>query len=70
MNEIQDIHQVIEVLFSQLSTMRKEVELLTKENAQLRKENAQLLERLSGYEHPKNSHNSHQPAMILQLPSV
>jgi transposase len=42
--------------------MRKEVELLTKENAQLRKENAQLLERLSGYEHPKNSHNSHQPS--------
>jgi hypothetical protein len=30
MNEIRDIHQVIEVLFSQLATVRKEVELLTK----------------------------------------
>jgi regulator of replication initiation timing len=45
MNEIWDIHQVIEVLFSQLATVRREVELVTKENEQLRKENAQLRER-------------------------
>ncbi|GHT08841.1 hypothetical protein FACS189426_05470 [Bacteroidia bacterium] len=55
MNEIPDIHQVIEELFSQLAAMREELELLTKENEQLR-------ERLLRYEHPKDSHNSHLPS--------
>jgi transposase len=60
MNEIRD--KVIEVLFSQLATVRKEVESVTKENGQLRKENEELRERLSRYEHPKDSHNSSLPS--------
>jgi transposase len=62
MTEIQDIHQVIEVLFTQLAALRKEIELLTKENVHLREENVHLRERLSRYEHPKDSHNSHLPS--------
>ncbi|GHV21968.1 transposase [Clostridia bacterium] len=62
MTEIQDIHQVIEVLFSQLAAMREELEFVTKENEQLRSENEQLRERLSRYEHPRDSHNSHLPS--------
>lgn len=55
MNEVDDIHQVVEVLLAQLSTLRKKVDELSKENLELK-------ELLSRYQHPKDSHNSNLPS--------
>ena len=54
MGEILDIQTVVSVLVKELALLKQRVEELTKENAELR-------ERLSRYEHPKDSHNSNLP---------
>ena len=54
MSEVLDIQTVVSVLVKELS-------LLKQENEKLRKENSELRERLSRYEHPKDSHNSNLP---------
>jgi transposase len=54
MSDILDIQQVISTLLKRLEEQGKELELLRKENTTLR-------ERLLHYEHPQDSHNSHQP---------
>ena len=54
MGEILDIQTVVSVLV-------KEVSLLKQQNEQLINENRALRERLSRYEHPKDSHNSNLP---------
>lgn len=54
MGEVLDIQTVVSVLVKEISLLKQQVEKLTKENASLR-------ERLSRYEHPKDSHNSNLP---------
>jgi len=54
LGEVLDIQTVVSVLLKELSLLKQEVEKLTKENAELR-------ERLSRYEHRKDSHNSNLP---------
>ena len=54
MEEILDIQTVVSVLVQELT-------LLKQQNEELSKENAVLRERLSRYEHPKDSHNSSLP---------
>jgi transposase len=49
-----DIQTVVSVLVNELNLLKQEV-------LALRKENAVLRERLSRYEHSKDSHNSHLP---------
>jgi transposase len=55
MGEVLDIQTVISVLVKEISLLKQEVSRLTKENAELR-------ERLSHYEHRKDSHNSNLPS--------
>jgi len=55
MGEILDIQTVVSVLVKELSSLKQQVAKLTKENTELR-------ERLSRYEHPKDSHNSNLPS--------
>jgi len=54
LGEILDIQTVFSVLVKELNLLKQEV-------LELRKENAVLRERLSRYEHSKDSHNSHLP---------
>ena len=54
MGEVLDIQTVVSVLVQELTLLKQQVEELSKENASLR-------ERLSRYEHPKDSHNSSLP---------
>jgi transposase len=55
MGEVLDIQTIVSVLVNEISLLKQEVARLTKENAELRA-------RLSRYEHPKDSHNSHLPS--------
>ena len=54
MGEVLDIQTVVSVLVKELSFLKQQIDKLTQENAALR-------ERLSRYEHPKDSHNSGLP---------
>ena len=56
-----DIQTVVSVLVNEIALLKQQVSQLTKENETLRQENASLRERLSHYEHPKDSHNSNLP---------
>jgi len=55
LGDVLDIQTVVSVLVKELSNLKQQVEKLTKENTELR-------ERLSRYEHPKDSHNSNLPS--------
>ena len=54
MGEVLDIQTIISLLVKDISQLKQQVENLTKENSALR-------ERLSRYEHPRDSHNSNLP---------
>lgn len=53
-NPITDIQYLVNTLLGEINSLKKEV-------AFLRKENAELRDKLSHYEHPKNSSNSNLP---------
>jgi len=55
LSDILDIQTVVSVLVNELSLLKQANEKLSKENSELR-------ERLSRYEHPKDSHNSNLPS--------
>ena len=57
-----DIQTVVSVLVNELSLLKQQAENLTQANSALKKEILELRERLSRYEHPKDSHNSHLPS--------
>jgi len=61
LEEVLDIQSVVSVLIKELSLLKQEVVAVRNENSALRKENQSLRERLSRYEHSKDSHNSHLP---------
>jgi transposase len=60
MNEIQ-LTQLLRTLQEQSALFREENSLLRKENERLKAPMAYLEEKLSRYEHPKNSSNSSTP---------
>ena len=62
MGEVLDIQTVVSVLVKELSLQKHQIEQLRKDNSSLQKENSELRDRLSRYEHPKDSHNSSLPA--------
>jgi hypothetical protein len=61
MNEKQALIQLLHTLQEQNALFREEISLLQKENIQLKAHMAYLEEKLSHYEHPKNSRNSSTP---------
>jgi len=61
LGDILDIQTVVSVLVKELSSFKQQIEKLSKENTSLKNENLELRERLSRYEHPKDSHNSNLP---------
>ena len=62
MGEVLDIQKVVSVLVNELVLQDQGMKKITAENTELRKENAELRERLTHYEHRKDSHNSNLPS--------
>jgi len=59
--EVLELRKIVDILLAKVESLNNQVEDLTNQVNALTKENTYLRNRLSKYEHPKNSNNSSIP---------